>query len=64
MNFNTAIDICEQWGQDNAIRGFMLETLEAMLTANQFDELTERQSRALRMVMREGAKLVGQPVDQ
>jgi hypothetical protein len=64
MNFNTAIDICEQWGQDNAIRGFMLETLQAMLTANRFDELSERQSQALRTVMREGAKLVGQSVDQ
>ena len=28
------------------------------------DELNERQSQALRTVMREGAKLVGQPVDQ
>jgi hypothetical protein len=59
MNITQAVAICEQYRIDNSINGFLLEALEAMQVAKQFDELTVDQCQALQTIMREGLRLVG-----
>lgn len=56
MNFTEAIEIIQQYREDWGYPG-LLETLEGMSSEHEKDNLNMKQSRALRVALREFSKL-------